>query len=891
MAGDISIGKLFVELLVNDEKFGPALKGATAELNKLAAEAKKKSDEAARAVQPLATAFNVVTEAEKKHVAAIVASQAAETHRAAALGVTVGQLRQMDAALKAETASTTAATAAVKKHTTAVAAVKDTTAAAAGAASNLRFQIFDVVQQLSAGQNPLMIANQQGFQIAQAFGQPGAGGAMGLFTAALGPLGPLFTAAVGAAGPLVVIVGALATAYIVYANAAVDADEAATGAADRAVASAAKIAGTAADVGKANAAWGKFRDAVEDLSIELAAVDGELDEVDLRTIERTKKAREEAREGILMAAKQHTAAKLLLDAAKEQQYNDKAGHEARIKAALSVDELTKKEKEARKELEARKQALDDAIGSVLVLGEKERDAEEDEDGKKGKAKATRTQADATRDYAQAMAELSKSSEDAADKARLVSFGNLGDGGEVERTFRVSMEKSRQQAEKAVAEVEASFADALSAAAEVGGAAGEAMAEGARAALADARRAITDELIAAQDEAARKAEESQREAAAKRVEANASAISLQVGDEEQFADTMTKIREEVGDRLAELRTIDVDYARLGAEERVEVERKIQGEIEALREQAAEAEIKRARAVAKVNADVAKDVFSLTKQMVSDIYSFQKDEIADVTDLLEADVSVREKLANGEAVSSEERAKMLTATERDELEKRQAAAKEAALATFRVQQGLAVVSIAINTATAIVKALADLGPVAGGIAGVVIGGIGAVQAGLVLGQKEPEFHVGGVVEEEHRRRSPGRSTGRAVAAELEVGEGVLVSRAVQALGGTRGLERLNVDPVGAINSIAARVAPAAGVSAPQRSRFDARSVTSNRPPGLAADASGAVNGARAQMPPIVVVSKIGERTFDTIMADGLGGRRLPKVRSRLQRMTGVTAGLEG
>jgi hypothetical protein len=834
-----------------------------------------------------------------------VASQAAETHRAAALGVTVGQLRQMDAALKAETASTTAATAAVKKHTTAVAAVKDTTAAAAGAAGNLRFQIFDVVQQLSAGQNPLMIANQQGFQIAQAFGQPGAGGAMSLFTAALGPLGPLFTAAVGAAGPLVVIVGALATAYIVYANAAVDADEAATGAADRAVASAAKIAGTAEDVGKANAAWGKFRDTVEDLSIELAAVDGELDEVDLRTIERTKKVREEAREGILMAAKQHTAAKLLLDAAKEQQYNEKAGHEARIKAALSVDELTKKEKEARKELEARKQALDDAIESVLTLGEKERDAEEDEEGKKAKtaagkeqtkadreqAKAMRERAAAMREYSQAIAALSKSSGEASDDARLVSFGNLGGGGEAERTFRVSMEKSRQEAEKAVAEVEASFAEALSAAADVGGAAGEAMAEGARAALADARRAITDELIAAQDEAARKAEESQRDAAAKRVEANASAISLQVGDEERFADTMTKIREEVGERLAELRTIDVDYARLGAEERVEVERKIQGEIEALREQAAEAEIKRARAVAKVNADVAKDVFSLTKQMVSDIYSFQKDEIAEVTDLLEADVSVREKLANGESVSSEERAKMLTATERAELEKRQAAVKEAALATFRVQQGLAVASIAINTATAIVKAIADLGPVAGGIAGVVIGGIGAVQAGLVLGQKEPEFHVGGVVEEEHRRRSPGRSTGRAVAAELEVGEGVLVSRAVQALGGTRGLERLNVDPVGAINSIAARVAPAAGVSAPQRPRFDARSVTSNRPPGLAADASGAVNGARVQMPPIVVVSKIGERTFDTIMADGLGGRRLPKVRSRLQRMTGVTAGLEG
>lgn len=62
---------------------------------------------------------------------------------------------------------------------------------AGSAAQNLRSQIFDLTQQVSAGQNPLTILNQQGFQIAEAFGRGGGAGAMSLLGAAIAPLIPL----------------------------------------------------------------------------------------------------------------------------------------------------------------------------------------------------------------------------------------------------------------------------------------------------------------------------------------------------------------------------------------------------------------------------------------------------------------------------------------------------------------------------------------------------------------------------------------------------------------------------------------------------------------------------------------------------------------------------
>lgn len=894
MAGEMSIGKLFVELLVNDAKFGPALKGATAELNKLAAEAKRSADTAAAAVKPLATAFTVVTAAEKQHIAAIVASQAAETQRAAALGITTGQLRQVDAALKAQTATTAAATTAVKGHTTALGAATQSTGELRGAATNLRFQIFDVVQQVSAGQNPLMILNQQGFQIAQVFTQ--GAGVMATFTAALGPLGGLFTAAVAAAGPLLVIIAALVTVYAVFSNASMDIEERTTGAADAAVAAAKKIRGTEADIEAGRKAWEKFRDTVESLSIELAKVDGDLTKTEAKTIERVAKVREEHTAAIRQSGREYAAALTELQAAEATYYNPESLIEAKVAAAKAIDGLTEKTKKAKTVLDAQKGALDDAIGGVLKLAAAEEAADEDKGGKKGKADATREQADALRDYAAAMKDLAKVSEDASDKASLTAFEDLGGSSKTERTFAKAAEKARQDAEKSVAAAESALAEALAAAKVVGGEAGEQMAEGARTAFATANDVFLAELIQAQDAATRTALETQKAAAAKRLDADVANVSLRVGTEEDFADTLGSIREEYLARYGELQRVEVDYARLTGDEKLAIEQKIQGELTDLRDKAAEAELARSKEIAKKYGAEAKDIFAMTKQTVSDLYSYQTDQIAATTELFAADTAAREKMAEGEALDAQERAALLTYTEKQQLEKRYEEQKKAALATFYAQQALAVTTIAINTAMAVSQALANIPPPASYVAAGVMAGLGVVQAGLVLAQAPPEFHGGGVVAESDRRRSPGNSTDRAVTTELEVGEGVLVSRTVQALGGSKGLARLNVDPVAAISSIAARVSPTSGLSRTSAARFDSRSMSSTQPPPFAAGgAPGATGGSGAAQAaaqrPLVVVSKIGERTFDTVMADGLLGRRLPKVRAHMQRLTGVTVGLEG
>lgn len=64
-------------------------------------------------------------------------------------------------------------------------------------------------------------------------------------------------------------------------------------------------------------------------------------------------------------------------------------------------------------------------------------------------------------------------------------------------------------------------------------------------------------------------------------------------------------------------------------------------------------------------------------------------------------------------------------------------------FKIQKALALTSIAMNTAAAVMTALRDLGPVAGTFASVGILATGAAQAVEVQGQQAPSFHMGGLV----------------------------------------------------------------------------------------------------------------------------------------------------
>jgi hypothetical protein len=81
-------------------------------------------------------------------------------------------------------------------------------------------------------------------------------------------------------------------------------------------------------------------------------------------------------------------------------------------------------------------------------------------------------------------------------------------------------------------------------------------------------------------------------------------------------------------------------------------------------------------------------------------------------------------------------------------------DAALEAYRVQQALGLTQVIINTAAAITRALAELGPVAGGIATAGIIATGAAQA-AVIAAAPPPAHVGErVVGNAFGRSSPGR-----------------------------------------------------------------------------------------------------------------------------------------
>lgn len=88
-----------------------------------------------------------------------------------------------------------------------------------------------------------------------------------------------------------------------------------------------------------------------------------------------------------------------------------------------------------------------------------------------------------------------------------------------------------------------------------------------------------------------------------------------------------------------------------------------------------------------------------------------------------------------------------------------------------KGLAMVSVVVNTAVAVMKALAELGPVAGGLATAGIIATGIAQE-VAIAAEPISFHTGGVVR-----------------AELRPGEGVITAGAVRDAGGEAGVREMN------------------------------------------------------------------------------------------------------
>ena len=102
----------------------------------------------------------------------------------------------------------------------------------------------------------------------------------------------------------------------------------------------------------------------------------------------------------------------------------------------------------------------------------------------------------------------------------------------------------------------------------------------------------------------------------------------------------------------------------------------------------------------------------------------------------------------------------------------------LKAFRASQAFNVAQALMNSAVAVTKALADLGPVAGLVAASSIGVLTAAQVATIAAQEPPTAHTGGMV---------GNSDERLIKART--GEGVLTAQGVQAIGGAQGVANAN------------------------------------------------------------------------------------------------------
>jgi hypothetical protein len=97
-------------------------------------------------------------------------------------------------------------------------------------------------------------------------------------------------------------------------------------------------------------------------------------------------------------------------------------------------------------------------------------------------------------------------------------------------------------------------------------------------------------------------------------------------------------------------------------------------------------------------------------------------------------------------------------------------------FYVQKAFGINSVVIDTVQGMIKAFAQLGPIAGAIAAGAIGTQGTVSTAMIASQ-QPSFHTGGMVQPDE------------TLAKVLTGEGVLSRQGVDAIGGPGAVNRAN------------------------------------------------------------------------------------------------------
>lgn len=171
---------------------------------------------AEEAAQEYAQATGGLTDAEKRLLAQMLATEKKLEDRARVTGLAADQIRALERGVKQQAAAEAAAAASAKEVTTnAIDSGKAMERAAQGGRV-LQYQLMDITTQLAGGTNPLVILAQQGPDVAMAF-QAG-GGAAATFRAAMAPLTGALSAGAAILPPLALAVAAVGTAYAVTTN-------------------------------------------------------------------------------------------------------------------------------------------------------------------------------------------------------------------------------------------------------------------------------------------------------------------------------------------------------------------------------------------------------------------------------------------------------------------------------------------------------------------------------------------------------------------------------------------------------------------------------------------------------------------------------------------------
>lgn len=100
-----------------------------------------------------------------------------------------------------------------------------------------------------------------------------------------------------------------------------------------------------------------------------------------------------------------------------------------------------------------------------------------------------------------------------------------------------------------------------------------------------------------------------------------------------------------------------------------------------------------------------------------------------------------------------------------------------AAFRVQQNMQIANTVMSTATAIMMAYAQLGPIGGSFAAAGMAALGGTQVAMIESQEPPSYHLGGVVKPDEAM------------VKARVGEALLTKQGVNAIGGEAGVNAIN------------------------------------------------------------------------------------------------------